>query len=266
MPEAVFETVDRRPAYRLVEETLRRRIVEGELEPGTLLPPETELAELLGVTRPTVREALRSVESAGLVERGPRRRMMVTAPAMGVVRTAMHEAVVLHGVTHRELWEVGSALGALSAGLAASNAGPGLLDQLRANLSAMGERLDDPVAVGQLDIEFHELIADGAGNRALLLAREAQAPLMRRAYRDDLDKVGLDGGVLDAGDPRIRAHRRLLREHEQIVEALAARDAEWASTAMSDHFAAFRRGCERAGLDFDTPVSGTRTTDDGDRP
>lgn len=260
MVDPLFATLERRPAYRVVEDEIRRRILDGVLAPGAMLPPEHDLADQLGVTRPTVREALRSVESAGLLERGPRRRMVVKAPDRSVVTSAMHEAVVLHGVTYRELWEVGATLEPASARLAAAQIGPELLEELRANLERTAAVLDDPLELGRADIEFHDLVAQGSGNRALLLARETQAPLLRTTYTRDLDKVGLGPGRLAPDDPRVGAHRRLLESHTRIVDALERGDAEAAHSEMSEHFDEFRRGCERAGLDFDTPVSGTRPT------
>ena len=70
MTDTVFETLKRPPADRVAEQPIRGKILDGSLAPGTLLPPEHDLAEQLGVTRPTVREAMRSLESAGLIERG----------------------------------------------------------------------------------------------------------------------------------------------------------------------------------------------------
>ncbi len=65
MAEAVFETIKRAPAYKVVERSIRKSVLDGTLAPGQMLPGETELAEQLGVTRPTVREAFRSLEIGG---------------------------------------------------------------------------------------------------------------------------------------------------------------------------------------------------------
>ena len=62
-----FEALKRAPAYVMAENAIKDLILSGELGPGALLPGEHDLAEQLGVTRPTVREAMRKLESSGLV-------------------------------------------------------------------------------------------------------------------------------------------------------------------------------------------------------
>lgn len=248
MSDAVFETLERLPAYRVAELTIRRRILDGSLAPGTLLPPEYDLAEQLGVTRPTVREAMRALESAGLIERGARRRMAVTAPAKSVVTTAMHEAIVLHGISYRELWEVQTAVEPLAARLAAANITADLADQLRANLATTAECLDDPIALAAADVEFHDLVAQASHNHALLLAREPLGALLFPAYGTVIHRIG--------------PGRRLFEAHNRIFHALESGDADTAHDWMTKHIVDFKRGCELAGLDLDDAVTANhRATD-----
>lgn len=241
MSDAVFETLERLPAYRVAEQSIRRRILDGSLAPGTLLPPEYELAEQLGVTRPTVREAMRSLESAGLIERGARRRMAVTAPNKSVVTNAMHEAIVLHGISYRELWEVQTAVEPLAARLASTNVTAELLQQLRANLDRTADCLDDPTALAEADVEFHELVAQASGNHALLLAREPLGALLFPAYGTVIRRIG--------------PGRRLFEAHSRIFDALERGDEATAQDWMTKHIVDFKRGCELAGLDLDEPVA-----------
>ncbi len=255
MTEPVFEPLERLPAYRVAELTIRRQILDGTLSPGTLLPPEHDLADQLGVTRPTVREALRALESAGLIERSVRRRMAVTAPATIVTTNAMHEAIVLHGISYRELWEVGAALEPVAARLAAAHITDDLLDKLRANLDATADCLDDPAALSVVDIEFHDLVAQAAENHALLLAREPLGALLFAAYATVLNQIGPGSTSLGPDNKPIEAHRRLFDAHANILAALEAGDAATAETWMTKHFVDFRRGCELAGLDLDAAVS-----------
>jgi len=241
MASGTFETLKRAPAYRVVEEAVRKKILDGDLAPGELLPSEIDLAEQLGVTRPTVREAFRSLEGAGLVERGSRRRMMVTAPSPRIVRNAMHQAIVMHGVSYRELWELNMALEPMAASLAATNATSEVLDAIRANLDRTAECLSDPGALVEADVEFHDLVAQAAGNHALLISREPLGELLFPAYGTVIRKVG--------------PGRRLLEAHTKIYEALRAKDVDTARDWMARHIRDFRRGCELAGLDFDEPVT-----------
>lgn len=255
MSDAAFETLKRLPAYRVAEQAIRSRILDGTLSPGTMLPPEHDLAQQLGVTRPTVREALRSLESAGLIGRGPRRRMVVTAPAKHVVTTAMHEAIVLHGISYRELWEVGAALEPLAARLAANNVTPDILDALHTNLEHTARSLNDPLALSQADLEFHELITQASNNQALLLAREPLSSMLFAAYATVLRETGPGARRVGPNNQPIEGHKRLLEAHIKIVAALEAGDPQTAEQWMSKHFVDFRRGWELAGLDLDAPVT-----------
>ncbi len=241
MATSAFETLKRAPAYRVVEEAVRKKILDGDLAPGELLPSEIDLAEQLGVTRPTVREAFRALETTGLVERGARRRMMVTAPSPRVVRDAMHDAIVLHRISYRELWELNMALEPEAAALAASKADDAILEAIEANLGRTADCLPDPGALVEADVEFHDLVARASGNRALLLAREPLGALLFPAYGTVIRKIG--------------PGERLLEAHTNVFEALRSGDVEVARDWMARHIRDFRRGCELAGLDFDEPVS-----------
>ena len=236
-----FEPLKRSPAYRVVEETVRKKILDGDLAPGELLPSEIDLAEQLGVTRPTVREAFRALETTGLVERGPRRRMMVTAPSSRIVSTAMRDAIVLHGISYRELWELNMLLEPEAAALAAANATEGDLSAIAENLKRTAHHLSDPSALVEADMEFHDLVARASGNHALLLAREPLGALLLPAYGTVIRKIG--------------PGERLLEAHTKVFEALRGGNVEVARDWMARHIRDFRRGCELAGLDFDEPVS-----------
>ncbi|MSW51846.1 MAG: GntR family transcriptional regulator, partial [Actinobacteria bacterium] len=76
-----FEEVVRRPVYQQVAAQLRAAILDGELQPGNVLPSERELGERFGVGRTSVREALRALQAQGLVvAAGPTAPLRVTAP------------------------------------------------------------------------------------------------------------------------------------------------------------------------------------------
>lgn len=239
-----FKAVAKIPAYQLVEESIRGMIMGGKLPPGDLLPPETELAEQLEVTRPTVREAFRSLEGAGLIKRGPRRRMVVTAPSPRIVHNAMHEAIVLHGVTYQELWEINMALEPAAAALAAAKISPELLDEIEENLARTAECLDKPAKLAACDVEFHELVAKAADNHAMLLAREPLGELLFPAYGAVIRNIG--------------PGERLFEAHTNIFQALKKGNEKQAETWMAKHIRDFRRGCELAGLNMDAPVTSSQ--------
>jgi GntR family transcriptional repressor for pyruvate dehydrogenase complex len=237
---AAIKLLKRAPAYQLADEALRKMIMDGALKEGELLPVEHDLADQLGVTRPTVREALRKLESSGLVVRGARRRMVVSAPSPHIASDAMLQAILLHGISYREIWQLHMVLEPMAAGLAAEKIDTALLSGIEANLQRTEGALEDAEALVEADIEFHNLVAQASGNHALLLARAPVSEFLFPAYGAVVQKLG--------------PGRRLLDAHTHIFKALAVRDAETAREWMTKHIRDFLRGCEMAGLAIDDPV------------
>ena len=235
-----IKSLKRAPAYQLAEEALRKMIMDGDLKPGEMLPVEHDLADQLGVTRPTVREALRKLESLGLVVRGARRRMVVSAPSPHIASDAMLQAIVLHGISYREIWQMHMALEPMAAGLAAEKIETSMLSEIEANLQHTEDVLKDPDALVEAAIDFHDLVARASGNHALLLARAPIGEFLFPAYGAVINKLG--------------PGKRLLDAHTQIFNALKVNDADTARDWMTKHIRDFLRGCEMAGLEIDDPV------------
>src|ERR1700751_5328240 len=94
------------PAYRKVAAPIGERILTRALREGERLPSETELARQFGVNRSTVREALRELESRGLLERRPGSKLMaVSRPQHETVAAGVSDALLLHDVTAHNVWE-----------------------------------------------------------------------------------------------------------------------------------------------------------------
>ena len=99
------------PAYRKVAGAIGARILSRALREGERLPSETELARQFGVNRSTVREALRELESRGLVQRRAGSKLMsVSRPHHEAVAEGVSHALLLHDVTVRDVWEALSIL------------------------------------------------------------------------------------------------------------------------------------------------------------
>src|SRR6187399_443955 len=124
-----FEPIKVEPAYRKVAAALLDRITARTINAGERLPPEMELARQFGVHRGTVREALRELESNGVLkrERGSKL-MMVTRPHRGTVAAGVSRALALHDVSFHDVWE---ALTALEPPIAATAARKRTRDNLK---------------------------------------------------------------------------------------------------------------------------------------
>src|SRR5262245_61654320 len=102
----LFDPVEREPAYTRVSAAIETKILTRALKDGDLLPAELDLAQQFRVHRSTVREALRQLESAGLVTRPPgAKRMVVSRPHANKIASGMRQALVLHEVSFVDVWE-----------------------------------------------------------------------------------------------------------------------------------------------------------------
>jgi DNA-binding FadR family transcriptional regulator len=235
----VFTKLETAPAYRQVADSVEQMITSGRLSPGDWLPTESDLATQLGVNRSTVREGLRALEHGGLVKRDGKR-LKVAIPHYMELASRASRALVMHQVTFRELWEASEALETITAVLAVSRIKEEGIRALETNIKEMKSRLKDIDSVVSLDIEFHDLLAEGADNRALSLGREPVSLLFYPAGKIILS--------------RLQTQQRILDAHQKIVSLIRKRDEEAVRTWMARHMADFKRGWERAGLNMESAV------------
>lgn len=152
----LFDPVDREPAYTRVSSAIEAKIMSRVLRGGDVLPAETDLAQQFRVHRSTVREALRQLESAGLVTRPPgAKRMIVSRPHAAKVSSGMRHALVLHDVTFVDVWEAMMVIEPEVAALAASRRTQADLDALVQAAEAFRSwPKDDPNAVEVVAVFF----------------------------------------------------------------------------------------------------------------
>ena len=242
MPKNInFDKLSHQPAYRVVSEKIRNAIVSGEIKTGELLPTETTLAEQFGVTRSTIREAIRLLEHGGMLGRADRKRLVVTLPQTDTVGRSVSSALLMHRVTYEELWQVAMGLEPLASKLACSTATAKDKQRLTANLVHTAEVMDNHDALLEAEIEFHDLLANATHNSALLLAR---APLNELFY------PAAWGAVIRALSPG----KRILVAHQHIYGAICANNPDKAEEWMKKHMLDFRRGIEMGNLGFNEPV------------
>jgi DNA-binding FadR family transcriptional regulator len=231
------------PAYRVVSDDLRQRIVRGEVLEGQPFPTETDLAGRFGVHRSTIREALRQLEQEGLLQRAGKR-LVAAIPRRDDLARSAEQALRMQQVTFRDVWEVASTLEPLCAQLATARATADELAALASNLDVTEARVAAGVAPVVETIAFQSLVAEATHNPALLLARAPVSLLMRAGYAAIAPALPQSGA-------------RLLQAHRHVLDALVRRDADTAVAWTRRHLADHRRGFEAAGLDMDRPISAT---------
>src|SRR5438445_620753 len=168
---ARFHSVSRPSIYMDVAGQIRRAILEGTMSSGERLPPERELARQFGVSRATVREALRHLQAQGLLAARGRTSPLETAgPAEAVARfrEALMHAVRLQEVPLSDLVELRIAIEAAALARAATAQITASLEEARVTL-AVTPRVDvRPHELHEADVAFHVALVAASGHRALL--------------------------------------------------------------------------------------------------
>lgn len=241
----MLKRIDVSPAYKIVCETIQNEIMRGELAPGSQLPTETVFAEKFGLTRHTVREGLRILEQTGLVRRGAGRRLFVKPPLNTELAPQLSRALVLQRVSVRELLEMQSALEMNVAEFASERITPTHIKALEKNIEKMKKVAGRGGGVaGEIEHEFHSILAEAANNRALMLIREPIAQLFFPTLSH----------LLSRPHHKVLAMQRAIVAHEKIVDAIRMGNSELMLLWMKRHMNDFHAGCERCKVDMEEPI------------
>jgi GntR family transcriptional repressor for pyruvate dehydrogenase complex len=242
---AKLQSVSRPSLAASITHQLRDLVLAGDLKPGEQLPGHRELAQLFGVSVPSVREAISALVTAGMLEAQPGRGTFVSQ----AMRPDLASPAVLGTADSEEeiddLVEARWALELLLAGLAARRATEAQIKELRRTVAEMDGHVGDAERYLEADLSFHLQVAAAAQNRVLRRAMFAIRALLKRALR-----LNLERDVASGVD--VRASVAL---HAQIVEAIAARDAAGAQAAMNQVVTrSGRAGRVRHEVDVPRPV------------
>ena len=227
-----FKVVTPPPTVRLsdvIARQLEQMIVEGRLMPGEGLPSERKLAKRLGVSRPSLREALSELRSRGFIEPARSGSAVVTE----LTRTAFTEP--LSGMLERHPSAIGDlidmrvVLDAHAASLAAVRATAPDLERIGAAIDAqIRSRSRNIVTLARLDLDLHQAIAQASHNIALLHTAHGLSKLIKvfvqRGYKI----------ILSSADPRA-GKTAIEQEHSAIFDAIRGRDPEAARLAVYAH-------------------------------
>jgi DNA-binding FadR family transcriptional regulator len=214
----------------LVARRLRRMIVDGELKDGDFLPHESTLLEHFGVSRPTLREAVRVLEAEGLIElrRGSRTGARVTVPGPEVVARPAAIQLQLGRATLADVYVARSAIEPTAARLLAlnSDADHGRLEEALEEVRAC---LEDAERFAVATAQFHLRLVDLSGNQTLalmagmvheIILRQTQSSV--RTHEAEADRPGA-------------SYRRAVRAYEKLIELVRAGEADEAERFWRRH-------------------------------
>jgi DNA-binding FadR family transcriptional regulator len=219
----LFAPVSVARASSSIADQIRQAIVTGRLSEGERLPPERELAEQFGVSRVTVRDALRALEAMGLIEVrvGARGGAFVTAPTGSIVGQTMSDMMMMSAVSPEDIVEARLVVELGTVTLACSRATQEDITALLDLQDQAEEAIAAKTYVREMSWDFHALIAAAAHNGAI--------EGLTNSFRSSLSMhpIRTREGA--------RAHALTVEEHGHILNAIVGHDAARARENMARH-------------------------------
>src|SRR5882762_2552671 len=211
---------------------LREMIHNGELRLGDRLPPERDLAKLLGVSRPTLRAGIRSLSAIGILRsrQGAGTFVVQTDGPPALDSGPLRLMASLHGFTAAEMFEARRALEMAVAGLAAERATSEQMATMAEEMTGMYASLDDPAQYLIHDLGFHQAIAIASSNRILATLMNMMATVLFDVRSKTVH--------------RTQVLKESAAMHREIYRAIRERNPEKARDAMRDHLVMAQRAEE----------------------
>lgn len=237
-----LEAIEVPRAADVLANQLRKRILDGGLSPGTWLPSERELTEQSGLSRGTVRNAIRVLEHEGLVEKklGRNGGTRVCEPDGSSVQRTLETFIRGRRIRFRSLLEIRELLEPECAALAAERRDEEDLGRLEGLSARLRAQTDDIPAFLTTNASWHLAIAEASHNELLVAFMRAISQEVRAAT--DID--GFNSKMVI---------RQALVAHEKILDAIQDGDPEGARRRMDRHVRAYR---EMVGTDPGQPFLG----------
>jgi GntR family transcriptional regulator, transcriptional repressor for pyruvate dehydrogenase complex len=233
----IARTPKRVTAAELVVGHVRKLIEGGQVKSGDRLPPERELAQELGVSRPSVRSGLKSLAAMGVVQIRQGAGTFITGgpPVLGT--EPLRFLAALHGFSRTQMFEARLVLEVSVAALAAERAASDKIIAISDETTGMFASLGTPDTFLEHDIRFHQAVAAAADNPILASVVEMIAKMFYELRRASI------AGATDL--------KQAADEHRAIYQAIRARDPELARKAMEAHL---RRAASSQALEDTRPL------------
>lgn len=218
-----IQRVGRKSISEEIVVQIRRMVDEGSLSPGDRLPAERVMAEMFGVSRATVREGIKSLSEAGLLESRQgagtfvRRVDELAAPRTG----SLIDAILAGDYSLGDVFDVRKMVEPEIAAIASGKAKPDDITRLEAALHGQEEAMRKGLSGAEFDHRFHQLLADIAGNKVLSELVAALHDALARSRADDVQSP--------------ERQKASLASHWAIVAALKNGHGMQAERAMREH-------------------------------
>jgi GntR family transcriptional regulator, transcriptional repressor for pyruvate dehydrogenase complex len=218
-----FGTFQKDALSEKIVERLLDLIREKQLHPGDRLPPERELAPMMGVSRPSLREALRALSVMKVVENRQGSGTYITSLNPELFVNHLDFIFSVNDATFIDLFEARKIIEVGLVALAALAIKRDQFSRLEDCLERSAASVEQPDLFLQADLDLHTTIIEAANNRTLAL------------FMKSITQINIASRQRTNEMPEVR--RRVLRDHKAIVAALQKHDPEAAASAMRNHLA-----------------------------
>lgn len=206
---------------------VREKLLSGALKPGDRLMSERELSLSLGVSRPVLREALRSLAMLGLLDIRHGKGAYVKAADISVLRDFFTFSLAQQPDILDDVMQARIAIECQAIRLACERARDSDLSRIGNRLSTLMDTLGDPEAGGSADFDFHVAIVEAGRSPALITLYQAISELLRRSH--------VERRQLTVQVPGIRDY--LVEAHREVFLSIVSRDPDAAEARLREHFA-----------------------------
>jgi GntR family transcriptional regulator, transcriptional repressor for pyruvate dehydrogenase complex len=219
-----MEPIDRTGITELVVQRIKELLGRGELKAGSRLPPERELADMLHISRPSLRTALKALSVMGVIRAKPGAGTYIAQSLPEVFTEPMHFMTLINNTSVEELFEMRLIIEAGLAELAAERATESDIAALIQEVEGMKANTGDPEEFLKHDVRFHQVMARAANNKLMSGVMDTVAQLLFHMRRQN---VGRAPDLEDA-----------IEWHEKITMALQKHDPKRAKEMLSGHLRA----------------------------
>ena len=225
--EVFFEPIETEKIYLKAVEQIVQLIREGRFKPGDKLPPERTVAEQMGISRPTVREAVAALEVIGVLEIKTGQGTFVTSADFEGLRSKAY-STFLDERSPYEIMEVRKAIESYAAALAAERGTPEQIAEIGQAVQAISDTATENQEWNEVaDRQFHEALGKASGNGVLADVCNILLDMCQQKVLARLKELGRHvPGSLEKN----------VEEHSQIYEAIRARDPKAAQNLVWQHF------------------------------
>jgi GntR family transcriptional regulator, transcriptional repressor for pyruvate dehydrogenase complex len=219
-----MEPIDRTGITELVVQRIKELLGRGDLKAGSRLPPERELADMLHISRPSLRTALKALSVMGVIRAKPGAGTYIAQSLPEVFTEPMHFMTLINNTSVEELFEARLIIEAGLAELAAERASESDIAALTMEVDGMKANIGDPEEFLKHDVRFHQAMARAADNKLMSGVMDTVAQLLFHIRRQNVAHASdLDDAI---------------EWHEKLLTAMQKHDPKRAKETLSGHLRA----------------------------